>query len=306
MSIENEGAAAPANDTTTSTTQAADTQDTQTPDNGATDELDADGNPVQTQAPEDVEVEYEGEKFKVPLKLKDALLRQSDYTQKTQSVADQRKALEADREAFGKTTEAVIEAKAQVHTLSKTVQQYADYFKTTAWADLKVQDPNTAQQHFLQYSEMKVQLDGAKNTVTQKENEQASEMQRTRATQIAHAQDVIPKIIPNWSPELDVKLANYGTAGGLSREEMTEATIRNPKFLAILHKAFQFDEAAKTKQTTQTFEQTQQAKPVTRVGGNSGAATARTTDATGDKLTTAEWTKRERERVTANAKRGSR
>lgn len=45
-----------------------------------------------------VDVEYEGETFKLPPKLKDALLRQADYTKKTMEVAETRKAIEAARQ----------------------------------------------------------------------------------------------------------------------------------------------------------------------------------------------------------------
>jgi hypothetical protein len=44
------------------------------------------------------EVEYEGKQYKLPKELKDALLRQSDYTKKTMTLAEERKAVEAQRE----------------------------------------------------------------------------------------------------------------------------------------------------------------------------------------------------------------
>ena len=42
----------------------------------------------------EAEIEYDGEKFKVPSKLKEAFLRQSDYTKKTQAVAKERAEIE--------------------------------------------------------------------------------------------------------------------------------------------------------------------------------------------------------------------
>ena len=45
-------------------------------------------------APAFERVNYEGTEYEVPTALKDALLRQSDYTRKTQEVSEQRKALE--------------------------------------------------------------------------------------------------------------------------------------------------------------------------------------------------------------------
>ena len=40
------------------------------------------------------EIDYEGEKYKVPAKLKEAFLRQADYTRKTQEVAEQKRDIE--------------------------------------------------------------------------------------------------------------------------------------------------------------------------------------------------------------------
>jgi hypothetical protein len=45
-------------------------------------------------APSFEEVEYEGELYQVPPKLKEAIIRQSDYTKKTQEVAETRKLIE--------------------------------------------------------------------------------------------------------------------------------------------------------------------------------------------------------------------
>src|SRR5947199_238059 len=54
--------------------------------------------PDQTdEAPEEAEVEYGGKTYTLPAELKDALLRQADYTRKTQEVAQGRKALDGAR-----------------------------------------------------------------------------------------------------------------------------------------------------------------------------------------------------------------
>ena len=52
------------------------------------------------------DVDWEGKKYAVPKELKDALMRQSDYTRKTQEIAETRRALEA--------KEAEIQQRAQV------------------------------------------------------------------------------------------------------------------------------------------------------------------------------------------------
>ena len=58
---------------------------------------DGEGNPDEESEPEDdtEEVDYEGKKYRVPKDIKDALLRQSDYTRKTQELAEHRNQVSA-------------------------------------------------------------------------------------------------------------------------------------------------------------------------------------------------------------------
>jgi len=69
----------------------------------------------------------------------------------------------------------------------------------------------------------------------------------------------LPQLIADWSPELDAKLTGYGTAQGLSREEMAQATLQNPAFVKLLHKAHQHDDTVRKKNTQQTFDAAQAA-----------------------------------------------
>ena len=60
-----------------------------------TPEADADGAPDEGQPEDDTEeVDWDGAKYRVPKPLKDALLRQADYTRKTQELAEQRRTVE--------------------------------------------------------------------------------------------------------------------------------------------------------------------------------------------------------------------
>lgn len=70
-------------------------------DEGSIDDLAREALGETTANPDDeIEVEYEGEKRKLPPKWRDALLRHQDYTHKTMSLAEERKVLETERESF--------------------------------------------------------------------------------------------------------------------------------------------------------------------------------------------------------------
>jgi len=246
--------------------------------------------------PEEVEVEYNGKTYCLPPELKDALLRHADYTRKTQEVAEGRKALEAEREAHGKhaaVARAHITDAARVVALNENLAQ----FDRIDWDTLKEQDPARAQALWQQRAQLKDLRNRAARAWTQKEQEHTSHSQRATAKRMSEASAHLPRLIADWSPELEAKLAQYGNAQGISRPEMTQATLQNPAFVKLLHKAHQFDEAEKKKQAKQTFDAAQAARPVTRVGGSGGTASRRTTDSSGDALSTDEWVKRERERL---------
>ncbi len=82
------------------------------------------------------EVEYEGEQYRVPSKLKDALLRQSDYTRKTQELQAERQHAQ---QSF-QQVQAVAQQLAQQHTM---LQQYAQaMLGTPPSLELLQSDPN--------------------------------------------------------------------------------------------------------------------------------------------------------------------
>lgn len=312
MSGESEGAQ-PANETLVA--QPTDTADSGNPTDREQHDIDGgeqEDAEAEQQAPEDVEVDYEGEKFRVPTKLKEALLRQADYSRNMNTLAEQRKALEAEREGWGQTKDAQqkhFNDAARIHALNDQIDGVGTQLKqyeNVDWNALFQSNPEAYHQHKVNYDQLKDRRDGLKEqrdtaarAWTDKEKEYEANANRTRGERIEHVRAELPKLIEGWTPELDLKMATYGTSQGLSQKEMTEAVLQNPKFAPILQKAMLFDaEKAKAK-TQQTFEASQTAKPVTRVGGNGGSAQRRTTDASGDQLSTEEWAKRETARLAA-------
>lgn len=250
-----------------------------------------------TALPEElVDVVYDGKAYQLPAELKDALLRQADYTRKTQEVAEGRRALEAERASHKQdslSARAHIQDAARVVALNDQLVQFAQ----VDWRALTAQDPGRAQALQQQFEQLKDLRNRAVRAWTQREQDHAREAQRATARRASEVHAHLPRLIEGWSPELDAKLAECGIAHGLSQEDMAQAALHNPHFVRVLHKAHLHDEAEKKKKTQQSFDAAQAARPVTRVGGNGGTASRRTTDASGDALSTEEWVKRERERL---------
>lgn len=300
MTVEN-GAAEAANDTVVAENAAVPIANEA--DNTAVDTTD-EGEEVEAQAaePEFVEVTLEdGRKIKVPKEAEGHLLRQADYTRKTQEVAEERRRLEAEREQFKGQTEAQKAHFKAATKLAALDEQIAPYAKMTQqeWANLRAQDPNVFQDHWVNYDILRNQREAANREFSDLENNRRQTADRENDTRTQKALAEIARLVPDWTRggELDVKLSKYGISLGFSEVELGEMALRNPQFVHQLNRLRVYDAAAQKLKTQQTFQASQTAQPVTRVGGNGGSAARRTTDASGDGLSTEEWAKRERDRM---------
>lgn len=304
MSVENEGQQ-PANDTAVTDPNVG-APPIETTADDAEPELDDNGDPVVDN--ETMELEFDGKKWivakDVAITLKPALLRQADYTKKTQEIADRARALELQEQGLKTQTEA---QKAHFKTATKLaglgdriasgVQGIA--YDKIDWRGWQALDPDNATAAWREYEILKSEWDAAARDFSQKEQERIESANRESGTRVQTVQAEIARLIPEWTPrgELDVKLQKYGNANGYTDEVMTQATLLSPRFAYDLNRLRLMDEAAAKQKTQQTFDKTQIAQPVTRVGGASGTATRKTTDSSGDALSNAEWVRREQERV---------
>lgn len=310
MTVENEGAQ-PANDAVVTDDKVVTAEHTE-----ATEGLETEGE--EAQQDDDEELDLDGEKFRIPRKVREAIAKpfQQDYSRKTEEVATGRKALETDRESFTRhqeTQRTHFQEAVKVHAFNDQIKSVdaslAEYAKVD-WATLSQTNPGLYEHHRVQRDmlrdqkeALKEQRDTAARAWTDKEQEYSSSANREYGERVAKATAEIAKQVEGWAPgnELDLKLVKYGNSKGLSDKDMGELAIRTPVLVKLLNEHRVFSEAAAKAKTQQTFEKTQQAQPVTRVGGNGGSASRRTTDSSGDQLSDAEWAKRENERVRKKA-----
>ncbi len=264
-------------------------------------ELDDDGNPIVRDETE--ELEWDGKKWVLPkdaaAAFKPALLRQADYTKKTMEVAEARKALDADREGFKAQTEAQKAHFASATKLAAIDDRLGEYAKVN-WQELYATNPDLYQQHRIAYDQLKDQRDTAARDFSQQEQERQTNAQRESAKRNETAIAEIARHVPGWTPggELDLKLSAFGTSLGFTPQELGQLAIQHPRLVKEINRLRLYDEAAQKQKPTQSFQKSQEAAPVTRVGGNGGTAQQRkTTDSSGDALSTDEWVKREEERV---------
>lgn len=231
------------------------------------------------------EIEHEGEKFKIPKKLKDAFLRQADYTQKTQQVAEQRRAIEVEREQFSNIQRVHQQHLQEIATVTAIDNQLSQ-FREVNWQGLSDQDPVQAQKLFFQFNQLQTQRGQLVAQIQQKQAQALNEQQQSVAKQIQEGQAELQRDIKGWSPEIQAKLLSYGKEVGFKENELQGIT--DPRSVKLLHKAFMYDQLVKKQQTKPA---PQEANVVSKVGASSGAV-----QKSPDKMTDAEfaqWRKRQ-------------
>lgn len=182
------------------------------------------------------EVEYEGKKHKLPKELKDALLRQADYTRKTQEVAEQRRAIEAQAQALqeqAKAQQANLHDYARLAATDEQINQYSA-INWNAWTQ---QDPIEAQKAFVAFQQLKDTRQNLANQISQREQQAAAESQAARAKAIQEGNAVLSREIKGWNGEVAAKLRDFAVKD-LGFTEQDVAQVYDPRVVKLLHRAW--------------------------------------------------------------------
>jgi len=209
------------------------------------------------------EVEFEGKTYKVAPELKDALLRQSDYTRKTQEVAEQRKQIEEQQAQFQQMQAIRQQNQAAYAKLSALDMQIAEYDQVD-WQAASTTNPEQAQAAFMAFQQLKDQR-GKMAQEIQMHESQAIQQQRAMLQQQAEkGRESLANEIPNWSPELQQDLTKYSVDTlGFTEHEINN--VYDPRHVKVLHKAYMYDQMLARAKKAKT--KTPDVQPVKTVKG---------------------------------------
>lgn len=245
-------------------------------------EEDGEKQPVE---PELVDVEYEGKVHKLPPELKDALLRTADYTRKTQEVAEQRKAIEAQKAEVDRayqTSQEVIEARAIIHNVDSQLKQY----EGVNWQQLENEDPMAAMSHWRQYQQLQQQRGQVAQYLDKTQADMSEQLAQETDKRLRETRAFAEKEIPGWTPDVDVKIVSFAEKDlGFTREQLR--TSLSPAVYKTLHLAMIGAEAIK-RTTTPPKQQQQAPQPLTKVTARANPPNA----GLDDRLPQDEWLKR--------------
>lgn len=180
-------------------------------------------------------VEFNGVTYEVPAELAPAIMKNKDYTQKTQTLAEQTKAFEAQQEQFkieSQRSEEDFKLEAQALSLKEQLEPYKDI----NWAIEQQNDPELAQEHYMRFQELERQ----KNRISDQQKERNEQRSQEAATSVVkrteEAEQWALQNLPGWSPQMAQDLFNYATQQeGYTPEEFQKEL--SPRFLNLLSKA---------------------------------------------------------------------
>lgn len=200
-------------------------------------------------APEFIEVEFEGRTYNLPPELKDALLRQSDYTRKTQTVAEEKRTFEAQKAQFEQQVNlhhAFLNDLAQVRAVEAQLKQ----FEGIDWNALYDSDPTEAQKLDRWFRDLKDQRTDAQTRVQQAQRKAIEDMQAQRAKALEKGHQELAKEFPGWSQNQASELGAYAQSQGYSPAEI--ANFVDYRSMRVLHKARLYDQLMAKRQQKPT------------------------------------------------------
>lgn len=242
----------------------------QAPDQDSGDEADDQAEEApQSSAVEEVEIEVEGWKGKIPAKLKAEIDKGADYTRKTQAVAEKERLFavqmrtQQEQQAFLQSASKELEQFKQIET---QLEQYRQ-------VDLSQIDGETLSRMSMAAANLREERAKLQEILGNKRGEFKERMLGNWDEMTHKAREVIVKSIPEWD-KVAGTVAQYALNEGFMFEHITghDRSTRervgpgvvDPVFARTLYKAMQWDKLQASKATTLT--KATNAPPVVRPG----------------------------------------
>ena len=191
------------------------------------------------------ELEVNGETYKVPQAIAEGFMRQRDYTQKTQAVAEKEKAVVEREQVVANTIkfhQAITKDLAQLQALDSQL----DLFAQVNWTQLIDQDPQQAQKLSLARGELERNRNQLYQQIQGKQGEFTAGEERRIAQARAQGNAQLAKDIKGWNQDM---ARNIGQSTmekyGFSESELN--TVLDPRMVRVLHDAYQWNKLQASK-----------------------------------------------------------
>lgn len=229
-----------------------------------------DGNEPEPPILDVIEVEWDdGKKYQIPKALEGGLLKNKDYTQGKQQIAETRRQLESrEAEITQKlaATDAELDARAELRTVSTTLAEFAKLTQAD-WDAHHATDPLGTDRAWRQYQFLKDQKADLEGKIGKAQTERTEKAQQDLAKRVQETLTHAEKNIPGFKPDTTIPtLVEFATKLGVPEEEIKRSW--SPIFVDLLHRAH-VGTIALQKQATAPRLPTAPIEPLATVGGKS-------------------------------------
>ena len=240
-------------------------------------EVDEDGSEIEVEEgegvepePEMAEIEWNGKKHRIPAELRDGFLMQSDYTRKTQEVAEMRKTYEAKMEDAVKhyqTSQEVLEAKAYMLNVDNQLRQY----QNVDWQQAHAEDPFGTPAEYMRFQQLKEERANVAQYLEQENQQRTAKAEQDIANRLQETRQFAAKSIPGYSLDLENKVVSFAVDELGYDLEQVKAAI-NPTIFRTMYLAWVGEQTVQ-KQNVAPKQSAPPAKPLTTVSAKSNPAT---------------------------------
>ena len=210
-------------------------------------------------SPEDeIEIEYDGDKRKLPPKWKDAFLRHQDYTHKTMDLAEKRKAFEEEQTTFKANVAQITEnfqAHAQLGGLKMRIQEL-ERVDTTGWSQEAIQSGVN------QLNALRQQAMGLEQTIVQRKQAMQASAREAREKCLAEA----AAKVPNFDARRQ-ELEELALSVGADKDDVAE--LSEPWAYELLHYADIGKKFIERQRRASQMRTAHAGQPATTLGGAS-------------------------------------
>jgi len=215
---------------------------------------------------EEVDFEYNGKKYAIPKPIVEGVLRQQDYTRKTEEVQARTRYL-AQREQMMQVENSIF---AELAPVTQQIQIAQDQIKQL---QLQMPDPSVNVSSYLQFDKhirgLQTQLNELQQVATKRRTELSQQRdQALRSLQQAAGQH-LHKVLPRWDEPTQAAVQQHLIEEGYDPEEIK--VMYDPRVLKMAHDAALYRKIKA--QTVATKRQIKEAAPVVRPQGRPSTAT---------------------------------
>lgn len=209
------------------------------------------------------DIEWEGRKFRAPAAVKAAMLREQDYTRKTQAVAEARRAVEERQTTLAQEAEAIAALREDIGAVNALERQVKAYSEVN-WALLSQENSAEAQTLWMQYQQAKDELAAAKQGLSEKEAQRLQSQRQATAKAMEETGRVLSQEIPGFNATVAREIADYGIREFEIRQDEVQSMV-DPRLWKVLHRAMSAEQKLAKLEKAQAVRKQQSVKPAAQV-----------------------------------------